>query len=66
MLSLRLDDLFVNNPVKQTPVVEEIEISGSFSCQNCDHESENAKIREGKIWWICTECNYRSVVNGFG
>lgn len=63
---MRLDDLFVNNPIKKSPVVDDIEIEGSFSCQNCDHSADEAKVREGTIWWICTECNYRSVVKGFG
>lgn len=61
-----LNDLFVNSPVKKAPVVDTVEVGGSFSCQNCDYESDVAKMKDGKMWWVCSECNYRSVVNGFG
>lgn len=63
---MRIDDLFVKDPIKKVEPVQDMEIEGSFMCQNCDEESDVAKIREGKIWWVCSECNFKSVVNGFG
>lgn len=62
----RIEDLFVDKPIKKQPVETRVEIGGSFSCQNCDAESESAYMEDGKIWWVCSECNFRSVVNGFG
>ena len=63
---MRLDDLFVNKPIKDEPEVKDILIEGSFDCQNCDTESYEAYLREGKIWWKCEECNYRSEAGGLG
>lgn len=64
--TMNLEDLFVKSPVKTAPVDDDIEIEGSFACQKCDFTSNIAKVRDGKIWWVCIECNFRSVVNGFG
>lgn len=61
-----LDDLFVNNPIKKEPPSEDITIEGSFDCQQCGHETEIAQLREGNIWWVCSECNFRSVAGGLG
>lgn len=63
---MRLDDLFVSKPVKEEQEVKDIIVDGSFDCQNCDFESDQAYLREGKIWWKCPECNYKSVAGGLG
>lgn len=60
---MKLDRLKVNNPIKTEKVSTDIEIDGSFQCQQCNYENDTAKMRDGNIFWDCSECGYRSVAS---
>ena len=62
----KLSDLFVENPVKTEEVSPGVEIEGSFQCQQCGFDSDTARMHEGKIYWDCVKCKYRSKVAGLG